>query len=249
MKSYTVWILILFAAACSPKKEGQNVENIINKAIARAGGEKIDQSTISFDFRDKFYEAIRNNGSYTLKLCSDQKCADTLDVLTNTGFERRIADQVQKLPDSLVEGYSNSVNSVHYFSVLPYGLNDSAVNSELLDTVNIKGISYYEIKVDFKEEGGGKDYEDEYMYWISTEDLTVDYLAYNYHVNEGGTRFREAYNAREINGVRVVDYRNYEPSEQFPELRSLDSLFLNDQLRLLSVIALKNVQITDCPNC
>lgn len=131
--------------------------------------------------------------------------------------------------------------------MLPYGLDSPAVKKEVLDTVRIKDDSYYEIKVIFEQRGGGKDYEDEYMYWVNTEDFTVDYLAYNYHVNEGGTRFREAYNVREINGVRVVDYKNYKPATQYPALESLDSLFLNGQLELISHIELKMLRLRLVP--
>jgi uncharacterized protein YajQ (UPF0234 family) len=249
MKIFGVLILILLTISCKKKEEINAAEVVINKAIARAGGKVLDNATITFDFRDKHYKAKRENGNFSLTRCSDVTCKDTLDVLSNSGFERKINDKPIKLTDSLIDLYSNSVNSVHYFSVLPYGLDNSAVKKEILDTVDIKGHSYYKIKVIFEQQGGGKDYEDEYMYWVNTKDFTVDYLAYNYHVNEGGTRFREAFNAREINGVRVMDYKNYKPKEQYPALESLDSLFLKEQLDLLSLIELKNVEIKDCPNC
>jgi len=81
------------------------------------------------------------------------------------------------------------------------------------------------------------------MYWINKTDFTVDYLAYNYHVNEGGTRFREAYNIREVEGIRFADYNNYEPAEKFPPLQSLDSLYTSGSLSLLSKIELEDVTV------
>ncbi|HBT09881.1 MAG TPA: deoxyribose-phosphate aldolase, partial [Leeuwenhoekiella sp.] len=68
-------------------------------------------------------------------------------------------------------------------------------------------------------------------------------------VNEGGTRFREAYNERTINGVRFVDYRNFKPQEQFPPLQSLDSLFTTGNLELLSKIDLEQVEVNPCSSC
>lgn len=249
MRIFGVLMLFLLIMACQQKEEISGADVVMNKAIARVGGKVLDNATIAFDFREKHYKAKRENGNFVLSRCSDSNCNDTVDILTNNGFERKINNKPVKLADSMVDKYTNSVNSVHYFSVLPYGLNNPAVKKEIIDTVNIKGNSYYEIRVIFEEQGGGTDYEDEYMYWVNTEDFTVDYLAYNYHLNEGGTRFREAYNAREIKGVRVVDYKNYKPKEQYPPLKSLDSLFLNGQLDLLSLIDLKNVEVTGCPNC
>ena len=124
-----------------------------------------------------------------------------------------------------------------------------AVHAEKVGQASINGKTYYEIKITFSEEGGGEDFEDTYMYWINTEDFSVDFLAYNYHVNEGGTRFREAYNERTINGVRFVDYRNFKPKEQFPPLQSLDSLFTIGNLELLSKIDLEQVEVNSCSSC
>ena len=42
----------------------------------------------------------------------------------------------------------------------------------------VEGETYYEVKVTFREEGGGTDFEDEFLYWIHKENFTVDYLAY-----------------------------------------------------------------------
>ena len=249
MRIFGVLALFLLIISCKQEKVENPAEQVVDKAISRSGGKVLDNATIAFDFRKLHFEAKRENGSFQLKRCSDPACNDTLDILSNSGFEREINNQRVNLPDSLVEKYKNAVNSVHYFSVLPYGLDNEAVRKIILDTVSIKGKSYYEVKVSFKEEGGGKDYKDHYMFWINTEEYTVDYMAYNYHVNEGGTRFRVAYNPREIKGVRVVDYKNYEPTEQYPPLESLDSLFINGKLSLLSVIDLKNVKVKACPNC
>ncbi|MFI8378275.1 DUF6503 family protein [Leeuwenhoekiella sp. NPDC079379] len=246
-------LLLTFLLVCLTgcKKETKNLDSktIIAQAIERAGGSTIDTSTIAFNFRDKFYRANRNYGNYSLERCSDAACKDTLDQLTNSDFNRIVNGRSVEVVDSLISNLAGGVNSVHYFSVLPYGLNAEAVKSKKIGEATIKGKTYYKIEVQFSEAGGGEDFEDNYMYWINTENFTVDYLAYNYHVNEGGTRFREAYNSREINGIRFVDYNNYEPVEQFPPLESLDSLFESGKLNLLSKIELENITVTTCSSC
>ncbi len=247
MKRILVILLIISICSCKEnndkKPEDFTASEIVDKAIEYAGGNILDTASISFQFRDKFYRAKRDNGLYELERCTDGACKDTLDQLTNSDFKRYINEQQVKLPDSLVAGLSGSVNSVHYFAVLPYGLDAEAVNAEKIGTATIKGKNYYEIHVSFAEEGGGEDFEDEYLYWINTENFAVDYLAYNYHVNEGGTRFREAINIREVNGVRFADYINYEPEERFPELSELDNLFTEGKLKELSRIELKDVAV------
>jgi len=245
MKRFSLILLIISIYACKEQRPAKDLSAavIIDKAIEKAGGSILDTATVSFQFRDKFYRAKRDNGLYELERCTDAACKDTLDQLTNSDFKRYINERQIKLADSLVAGLSGSVNSVHYFSVLPYGLDAEAVQAKKIGVDTIDGKTYYEIHVSFAEEGGGEDFEDEYMYWINTENFEVDYLAYNYHVNEGGTRFRQAINPRVVNGVRFADYINYEPETTFPPLEDLDSLFQAGKLHELSRIILEDVQV------
>lgn len=230
-------------------QEQPTADEIINKAIETAGGDVLNKADISFKFRDYYYKAHRDGGKYSLERCTDENCEQVHDILTNDGFKRLEEGAQVNLPDSLKNRYSSSVNSVHYFAALPYGLNSAAVTKTLVGEGEVEGEEYYKIKVTFAEDGGGEDFQDEYMYWINKASYTVDYLAYNYQVNEGGTRFREAYNVRTIDGIRFVDYNNYKPEETFPALESLDSLFVNDKLELLSKIELENVEVTPCSSC
>jgi len=165
------------------------------------------------------------------------------DILTNDGLQRQINDTTTKLQDSLILPVGNSINSVHYFVHLPYGLNAPAANKKLIGKDSIAGREYYEIKVQFAEEGGGTDHEDEYLYWIDTQNFEVDYLAYNFDVNGGGIRFRKAFNHRIIEGIRFVDYENYKYEELSTPLHKLDSLYEKRELDLLSLIETKDVKV------
>ena len=237
------FIGIIVLASCTPKTP--DVQEIVDNAIAHSGGTTVQNSNIQFKFRDHYYRATRKDGTRTLERCLDEACVQQRDVLYNDGgFKRFRESELTQTPDSMQQKYANSVNSVHYFSVLPFGLNDPAVTKTFVDINEVKGKSYYRIQVVFAEEGGGEDFEDQYMYWISTEDYAVDYIAYNYQVDEGGTRFREAYNERVIEGVRFVDYRNYKPKTQFPPLTELDAQFENNELKLLSKIETENPKVT-----
>ena len=77
--------------------------------------------------------------------------------------------------------FSESVNSVHYFSILPYGLNDRAVQKKLLGEVKIKGDNYYKIEITFSKENGGVDYDDIFIYWIKKENFKIGFVAYKYN--------------------------------------------------------------------
>jgi Family of unknown function (DUF6503) len=239
-------ILPLFALVMlmSCKKDVQpNAETIIDKAIEVAGGNHIATATIDFDFRDKHYKAIRNNGMFQLEREFKDSVGVIKDVYTNTDFTRFVNNEAVEVHDTMARKYTNSVNSVHYFSVLPFGLDGTAVNKTYLEDVVIKEKIYHKIKVTFSQDGGGEDFEDVFVYWVNTDTKKIDYIAYSYLTNGGGMRFRQAYNERYVNGIRFVDYFNYKPISKDAVLFNLDNLFDNGGLKLLSKIETENVEV------
>ena len=128
-----------------------------------------------------------------------------------------------------------------YFFQLPKPLQDSSVIKVLMSSIEINGYAYWTIKVTFKEEGGGEDYQDEYRYWINQNNYEIDFLAYNYQSDGGGTRFRRAINKRKINGMFFQDYENYKPFQIFEQLDNLPKLFEQGNLELISLIENKNI--------
>lgn len=218
-------------------------QDIIDKAIENVGGSKFETVIIDFMFREKQYRSERNNGIYQLERRIDNGGVVTHDILTNNGLSRFVNNCQIQVSDSLVTRISDGVNSVHYFANLPYGLNTAAVHKKLIGESEIKGATYFKIQVTFDQEGGGTDFEDEFVYWVHKENFTVDYLAYKYAVNGGGIRFREAFNPRIINGIRFVDYKNYKTEDLSESLSRLDALFEENQLKLLSTIALEDIYV------
>ncbi|SKB61807.1 hypothetical protein SAMN05660903_01719 [Salegentibacter salinarum] len=243
MKKYFLGALIIAVTfACNSDKE--NAQQIIDKAIEKAGGDNYKNAEISFDFRKGSYKSEREGGKFHLeRVLADSTGTQYRDVVTNEGFTRYYKDTVVQLSDSMKNVYANSVNSVHYFVQLPFGLNDDAVNKELIGKDTIHDKEYYEVKVTFNVEGGGADHEDVYMYWIDTQNYNVDYLAYSFEVNDGGLRFRKAYNPRTIEGIRFVDYENYKTDDLDTPLTQLDDLYEARQLELLSKIENKNIEV------
>ena len=135
------------------------------------------------------------------------------------------------------------MNSVIYFFQLPKPLEDRAVNPILLNPIEIEGNEYWSLRITFDEEGGGNDFQDEFRYWINKENYHIDYFAYNYLTDGGGTRFRKAKNLRKINGFLFQDYINYKPQEKIISLDSLPLLFEKDSLEILSIIENKNIKV------
>jgi hypothetical protein len=76
----------------------------------------------------------------------------------------------------------------------------------------------------------------------------MDYLSYAFGLAPGdpdtGTRFREAYNVRRINGVRVADYRNYTSDTLATDrMHRYPSLWAQDALELVSRVEIDSVQV------
>lgn len=240
-------ILLISASLCTCKDRPKpNANDIITKSIKVSGGDFIEHSIIYFDFRDRHYSAIRD-GNYNLLSRTTIQGTDTIiDAIssTDTNLGRFVNNRKIEIEDSMAVKYQHSVNAVHYFSLLPYKLNDPAVIKSYLGEAEINDIIYHKIKITFKEEGGGEDFEDEFIYWINIETDKVEYLAYSYEESDGiGYRFREAYNERYIEGIRFVDYINYKPVHEDVDLETMDDLFLNNGLEDLSKIELKNIKV------
>lgn len=243
MKIYYILLLSILFVACN-EREAITANGIIDKAIAEACKGNCDDAAIEFVFRKVKYKSTRQGGNFQYERNFIDSTGSVRDVINNKGFSRFVNDSLQQLADTTANKYAESVNSVHYFAQLPYGLNAAAANKELLGEAVIKDKEYYEIGVTFSEEGGGTDFEDTFVYWVDKSTFHVDYLAYRYAVNGGGIRFREAYNPRVVEGIRFVDYNNYKPASLETLLTDLDSLFQNNELELLSKIETENVEVT-----
>lgn len=245
MRFLSILGFLFVLLSCKEENKTLTAQQIIDKTIENAGGKRYDAATIKFTFRDTKYSSHRHKGNFELTRTMNDSLGETRDLLTNLGFERYANETKLILPDSTVSKYANSLNSVHYFVQLPYGLNQAAVIKELVGEAEIEEKKYYEIKVTFAQEGGGLDHEDIYMYWIAQDGFTVDYFAYKFYTGKGGIRFRKAYNPRMVNGIRFVDYENYkvEPWESV-DMQSIDELYEAEKLELLSDIKTENVSVT-----
>ena len=235
---------MVFFISCQDDKNEITAEEIIDKTIEKAGGENYRKATIDFKFRAHTYKSIRNGGEFQLeRMITDSSGISYRDVINNTGYKRFKNDSLIKVPDSMATKYVASVNSVHYFAHLPYGLNDKAVNKKFLGETEIGGKPYYKVKITFQQEGGGADHHDVFMYWIHKNDFTIDYLAYKFKVEDGGIRFRKAFNPRVIEGIRFADYENYKIEDYGTPLENLDELYKAGKLEYLSIIENENIQV------
>ena len=254
--------LLLVLSACQPAGPPEQppapppaipvdaeAQAVIDQALRAHGTAVLDDADVTFGFRGAHFELEnRADGAWSIRrLTADPAAGEVIDELRADGIRRRAAGADVPLNPSEATSVESGVNSVAYFALLPYKLNDPAARKRMLEPATIGGRRYDVVEVTFSEAGGGADWEDRFVYWFDARRHTLDYLAYAFAVNGGGTRFREAVNARTAGGVRVQDYQNYTADSTgalFQRLERYPELLGTDRLRLLSTVALDSVQVT-----
>lgn len=218
-------------------------QEIVDRCLRVHGGEHYLHARIEFDFRDRHYITKRNDGIFSKERILKDSTTVTHDILTNEGFVREINGVKAAIPDSMAVKYTASVNSVIYFALLPYALNDPSVNKKLLGTTEIEGRPYYKVQVTFGPDGG-EGQQDIFYYWIHRKDFTLDFMAYHYlEDGEWDTRFRKAYNRSTVGGILFQDYINYKPGKPGQPFEQIEELFKSQGLTELSRIELRNITV------
>jgi hypothetical protein len=233
-------VILIGLIACGPTQP--DAQFIIDRAIERAGGDAYLDTEIEFKFRQHHYRTVRQGGLYSHHRMGRDSTGTIEDIIDNDGYKRLKNGQEVAVVDSMAVKYASSVNSVVYFALLPYGLNDVAVVKEFLGETELEGQPLFLVRISFREEGGGEDFEDVFLYWIHRDTYTIEYMAYTFHVNGGGIRFRKALNPRVVGGIRFADYENYAP-QAAETLEDLGQAFEEGRLKLLSTIQLEEIKV------
>ncbi|WP_121067399.1 DUF6503 family protein [Maribacter vaceletii] len=130
MRIVFVFFSLLLLFSCNEKEKNPTAQAVIDRSIEVSGTKFFKNKEVSFTFRNKEYTSIPMEKGFELQrkfikdsvVVKEVKLKNTLNY-----FENSI---LVKLADSLKSSHANSINSVHYFSKLPYGLNDSAVQKK-----------------------------------------------------------------------------------------------------------------------
>ncbi len=222
----------------------QKAQQLVDAAIEAHGGPAFKSFFLEFDFRERHYTAARNGGIFTYtRAFMDSTGVSIKDVLDNNGLTRYRDGEVVDLSEKQRNAFTGSVNSVIYFALLPFGLNDDAVRKEWIEETTFEGQPYNVVRVTFADDGDDASHEDEYLYWFHKEKNTMDYLAYSFETDGGGLRFRKAVNPRREGGILFQDYLNYKPVDKRTPLDALQSMFEDGALVKVSEINLEHVRV------
>lgn len=236
-------LLLLFGIwACQPPDQAQE---LVKEAIKAHGGAAYNNKRIEFDFRTYHLVLKHQDGQFSYQRTYRDSTGNRLvETLTNNGFMRTLNGKRQTLDSAQTRRYSQAVNSVAYFILLPAKLSDPAVLADYVGESQIDGQPYHKVRVRFRAEGGGTDYQDTFFYWFNQQTHTMDYLAYS----EGGPRFRKAINPQVVGGIRFQDYINYKgENDDTTSVGTYDRRYQARQLTELSRIEQKNIRVMPLP--
>lgn len=238
-----IFLLLLFTFFGCSTTTNNRATTWIEKANIAHGTAVLNKSSFRFNFREYTYGLTqkKHTKSYSrTKLTTEGILTDTL--FNGGDFKRWINQKPVKVSDSLQKLYSESINSVLYFIQLPKVLKDAAVQARYLGEEDLLGEPYVRLQVTFQQEGGGVDYQDEYRYWIHQKTHLIDFLAYRFYSEKGGTRFRKVSHRERVNGMIFQDYENFSPPTPFPPLDSIASLYTKGKLKKVSDIQQEEIQ-------
>lgn len=241
-------VLLFCVGGCQAPDAPPSAATIIDSAIVAHGGPVLKEAVVTFQFRGNRYVLRHDEGRFHYRRTyTDSLDRTVTEGITNDSIYRRINGQTVSLSPSERRSVETTVNSVSYFVLLPEPLGDSAVQPTYSGRDTIDGVPYHRVKVTFRREGGGRDWQDVFMYWFRTDTYAMDYLAYAYGLGpseEPGTRFREAYNVRYIHGVRFADYSNYTADTLSADrLAQYPDLWVRDAVRLVSSVEIDSVEV------
>ena len=240
--------LVLLLGACGAPAPSPSAEAVIDSARAAHGAPVLDRALVTFDFRGDAYRLRQDGGAFHYRRAyADSLGRPVVEGLTNDSHYRVVEGDTVSLSPSEQSAVETTVNSVAYFTLLPEPLDDPAVQPSYSGRDTIDGVPYHRVQVTFRQEGGGTDWEDVFVYWFRADTYDMDYLAYAYGQGpdeEAGTRFREAYNVRQVNGVRMADYYNYTVDTLSAEqMTRYPDLLAQDAVRLVSRIELDSIRV------
>ncbi len=247
--------ILLFAlalAACERPRASGDTEALalIDRAQTHHGSALLDRAEMRFSFRGTPFVVWRDGGDFRYTRTTTDSLGRTVeDVLDNDGLARRVDGTEQALDIDQAASIRESVNSVVYFATLPASLTDPAVRARLLTPDRVDGEDYDRVEVTFAQDGGGKDHQDRYVYWLRQSDGEIGHFAYSYLETPGdtaraatGTRFRVPTRNRRVGGVLVQDWRNLS-ADSLDRIERFGDAYDNRQTFEVSEVALDDVRV------
>lgn len=246
-------LLALTLAACADAPVGPTGDAeavaLIHAAHAAHGSDLLDGHTVHFTFRGTPFTAWRDGSRFRYtRTLTDEAGRAVVQTVDDDGVHQTIDGlDAPFASDSDRAAAETAVNSVVYFALLPASLADPSVRVRSLGRDTVGGQPLDAVEVTFAQDGGGRDWEDRYVYWLHPDRHTLDFLAYTYRETPGDTaraatghRFRRVIGTQTVGGVRFQDYENLSADslarlEDYPTALAEGRLFPVSEVRTEAV--------------
>jgi len=244
--------LLLALAACAPPAGptgDADAVTLVRAAREAHGSDRLDGRTLHFTFRGDAFSTWTDGGRFRhTRTSRDALGREVVITVDNDGVSRTVGGADAPFADNAERmAAAEAVGSVVYFVRLPAPLTDPAVRVRALGRDTVAGAPYDALEVTFAQEGGGRDWQDRYVYWLHPERRTVDFLAYSYRETPGDTaraatghRFRRVVGVQTVGGLRVQDYENLSADslarlDDYPDALAAGRTFRVSEVRTESV--------------
>ncbi|WP_412068397.1 DUF6503 family protein [Rubrivirga sp. IMCC43871] len=246
-------VVVLALAACerpaAPQGDPEALA-LLDRTRIHHGSGQLDRAEVSFSFRGTPFTVRRDNGAFRYARTLTDSLGRTVEEVVDNDGPHRFVDGAEVPLDAAEAGrLTTAVNSVVYFALLPAPLTDPAVRARVLTPDRVGGEDYDRVAVTFAREGGGADFDDEYVYWLRQTDGQIGYYAYTFAVTPGdtaraatGTRFREPIGESRVGGVLFQDWRNWS-ADSLGALSTYGDVFDERRTFVVSDVVLDDIRV------
>lgn len=246
-------LALLLAACATPDPAGPTGEadavRLVRAAQAAHGTDRLDGRTVHFTFRGTPFTVRRDGGQFRYtRTVTDDAGREVVQTVSNDGVTQTVGGVATPFAsDTEQRAAETAVNSVVYFALLPASLTDPAVRVRTLGRDTLGGQPLDAVEVTFAPDGGGRDWDDRYVYWLHPTRRTVDALAYTYAETSGDTaraatghRLRIVTGVQTVGGVRFQDYVNLSADslaslEDYPDALAAGRTFVVSEVKTEAV--------------
>lgn len=223
-----------------------SVPEIVSRSIEFHGGETFAGSESSLRICSKsgcFKVAARiNGGLYELEAEGLVRGELRKVWISNDSVRLWLDGEERPVAEDAAQPLRNWVMSRVYFIYLPFRLRDPSVVHEDLGLEVWDDRPLRKVKVSFVP-GSSAGAEDEFLYWFDPETARLEQFAYSFAENDGGLRFRRAFNYRRVGGLLFFDQLNLGIDGEDADLADIDPGTVATW-KTLSTVTLRDIEVS-----
>ncbi len=248
LASVLAWTLASLPATGAAAESRSTNPKIVERSIVFHGGDAQKRSRVALSICSKsgcFDLSVQNDGQrfdYEVEAQSGEQKRRVR--WTNDSLTETLDGQAKELDATTRQRAQDFVSARVYFPFLPFRLADPAAQHKDLGLERWGDRDLHKVKVTFAA-GSSTDAGDEFLYWFDPKSARLEQFAYRFGEGERrGLRFRRGQNYRTVGGILFFDAENFAIDAPGLEVEQITPSFVAEKMKLLSVVELKNIEVT-----